>query len=61
MYRCEQDCIEGKNKYIHMIDEFDCDLCGKCMEICPEEAIVKTSGKVPKLPNRLTKVGKFKR
>lgn len=58
---CEKDCIEGKNKYIHMIDEFECDRCGKCMENCPEDAIVKTSGKVPKLPNRLTKVGKFKR
>lgn len=58
---CPKDCIEGKAKYIHMIDDFDCDKCGKCIEACEEGAIVKTSGKVPKLPNRLTKVGRFKR
>ncbi len=58
---CPKDCIEGKAKYIHMIDGFDCDQCGKCIEVCEEEAIIKTSGKVPKLPNRLTKVGRFRR
>lgn len=58
---CPKDCIEGKSGYIHMIDEFDCDGCGKCMEVCEAEAIIKTSGKVPKLPNRLTKVGRFKK
>ena len=58
---CPKDCIEGKAKFIHMIDDFDCDLCGKCIEACEYDAIVKTSGKLPKLPNRLTKVGKFKR
>lgn len=58
---CPKDCIEGKAKFIHMIDDFDCDLCGKCIEACEYDAIVRTSGKVPKLPNRLTKVGKFKR
>ena len=58
---CPADCIEGKPKYIHMIDELDCTRCGKCMEVCDDEAIIKTSEKVPKLPNRLTKVGKFKK
>lgn len=58
---CPQDCIEGKAKYIHMIDEFDCTKCGKCIEECPEGAIQKTNGKMPKLPDRLTKVGKFKK
>ena len=58
---CPKDCIEGKAKYIHMIDDFDCTKCGKCIEVCPEDAIVQTTGKVPKLPNRLTKVGKFKK
>lgn len=56
---CPKDCIDGKAKYIHMIDDFECDKCGKCMEVCPQEAIVKTSGKLPKLPDRLTKVGRF--
>ena len=26
-----------------MIDEFDCDGCGKCMGVCEVEAIIKTS------------------
>lgn len=58
---CPQDCIEGKAKFIHMIDDFDCDRCGKCMEACSDGAIIKTSGKLPKLPKKLTKVGRFKR
>ncbi len=58
---CPLDCIEGRPKYIHMIDDMTCDKCGKCIEVCEEQAIVKTSGKVPKLPNRLTKVGRFKK
>ncbi len=58
---CPADCIEGKAKFIHMIDEFECTKCGKCIEACEEEAIIQTSGKLPKLPSRLTKVGKFKK
>lgn len=58
---CPKDCIEGKTNYIHMIDDMECDKCGKCMEVCEAGAIVKTSGKLPKLPNRLTKVGRFKK
>lgn len=58
---CPVDCIDGKAKYIHMIDEFECTKCGKCMEACGEDAIIQTAGKLPKLPNRLVKVGKFKR
>lgn len=58
---CPANCIDGKPGYIHMIDEFECTKCGKCMEACEEEAILQTSGKLPKLPNRLMKVGKFKK
>ena len=58
---CPADCIEGKPKFIHMIDEFDCTKCGKCIEACEEGAVMQTSGKLPKLPDRLTKVGKFKK
>lgn len=58
---CPADCIEGKSKFIHMIDEFDCSKCGKCIDACEEGAIIQTTGKLPKLPNRLTKVGKFKK
>ncbi len=58
---CPAGCIDGKPKFIHMIDEFECTKCGKCIEVCEEEAIVQTAGKLPKLPNRLVKVGKFKK
>ena len=58
---CPEECIEGRSKYIHMIDEFDCTRCGKCMEVCEEGAIIKTSDRLPKLPTRLTKVGRFKK
>ncbi len=58
---CPESCIEGKSGFIHMIDDLDCTKCGKCIEACEEEAIVMTSGRIPKLPKRLTKVGKFRR
>jgi fumarate reductase flavoprotein subunit/NADH-quinone oxidoreductase subunit F len=56
---CPVDCIEGKDRYIHMIDEIDCTRCGKCIELCPEKAVVSTSGRIPKLPSKLTKCGRF--
>lgn len=58
---CPKDCITGKAKYIHMIDDFDCTKCGKCIEACEAGAIRQTTGKLPKLPSRLTKAGKFKK
>ena len=56
---CEYDAIEGKPKFIHMIDQDMCEACGKCVSACDEEAIVVVTGKMPKLPRKLTKVGKF--
>ncbi len=58
---CPVDCIEGKAGFIHMIDDFDCTKCGKCIEACENDAIVQTTGRVPKLPSRLVKCGKFKK
>ena len=58
---CPADAIEGKKGFIHMIDEYECTKCGKCIEACEYEAIILTTGKVPKLPNRLMKVGKFRK
>lgn len=58
---CPVDCIEGKAGHIHMIDDFDCTKCGKCIEACEYEAVIQTTGRVPKLPTRLTKCGKFKK
>ncbi|MGN0294004.1 MAG: NADH-ubiquinone oxidoreductase-F iron-sulfur binding region domain-containing protein [Lachnospiraceae bacterium] len=57
---CPEDCIEGKKGYISVIDADMCTACGKCMDVCEENAIRKTAGKVPKLPSRLVKVGKFR-
>ncbi|MBR3401299.1 MAG: 4Fe-4S binding protein [Parasporobacterium sp.] len=56
---CDYTAIEGKKKFIHMIDQQMCEHCGECVDSCDEEAIVKWEGKLPKLPKKLTKVGKF--
>jgi NAD-dependent dihydropyrimidine dehydrogenase PreA subunit len=58
---CPVNCIEGKKGFIHMIDEFECTKCGKCIEACEYDAIIQTTGKLPKLPERLMKCGKFKK
>ncbi len=57
---CPYDCIEGQPGYIHMLDDFDCTKCGKCTEVCETGAIVITTGRVPRVPYRLTKVGRFR-
>lgn len=58
---CGKQCIEGLPGYIHMIEEDDCTRCGECRKACKEDAIVMTMGEVPGLPDRLTRVGRFKR
>lgn len=58
---CSVGCIEGLPGYIHMIEDIDCTKCGKCIEFCAAGAIIKTTEKVPGLPDRLTRVGRFKR
>ncbi len=58
---CDEDAIYGMDGYIHMIDSVDCTRCKKCVDSCPEEAIKITSGRPPRLPDRLTRVGRFKR
>ena len=57
---CPEDAIEGKAGYIHMIDNDMCEKCGKCMEACEEDAIVVVGSVKPKLPKRLTRVGRFR-
>lgn len=56
---CDEDAIEGKKGFIHMIDQDMCEGCGKCVSACEEAAIIKATGKLPKLPKKLTKAGKF--
>lgn len=47
---CPKDCIDGKAGYTSVIDSFDCTRCGKCVEVCNSEAVIKTSGRIPKIP-----------
>jgi NAD-dependent dihydropyrimidine dehydrogenase PreA subunit len=56
---CDDDAIEGKKGYIHMINDDDCVKCGKCSEVCEVKAIVTVRGVKPRLPKRLTKAGQF--
>ncbi|MGB4660821.1 MAG: NADH-ubiquinone oxidoreductase-F iron-sulfur binding region domain-containing protein [Mobilitalea sp.] len=56
---CPEEAIEGKKGFIHMINEDLCEKCGKCVEACEEQAIIRIVGMKPKLPQKLTKVGKF--
>ncbi len=58
---CGEDCIEGFTGYIHMIEDDYCSKCDACSSVCPEKAIYKVKEKLPKLPDRLTRVGFFKR
>ena len=56
---CPEDAIEGKDGFIHMIDQDLCEHCGKCVKACGDDAITAVTGKLPKLPKKLTKVGKW--
>lgn len=53
---CPEHCIEGKDGYISRIDEFDCTRCGKCLEACPNGAVKKVSGRMPKLPEKRSRL-----
>ncbi|MBT4484109.1 MAG: NADH-quinone oxidoreductase subunit NuoF [Candidatus Latescibacteria bacterium] len=53
--QCPVDAINGKAKYIHVIDQEKCTKCGTCFDVCPHKAsaVVKVSGdkiQVPKEP-----------
>lgn len=56
---CPEEAIEGKTGFIHMIDQDLCEQCGKCLAICEEQAIKAVTGKLPRLPKKLTKVGRW--
>lgn len=58
---CPAEAIDGRPGYIHMIDDFDCTKCGDCISVCPAGAVIRTTGRVPALPDRFIKPGKFKR
>jgi len=56
---CPEDAIEGKDGFIHLIDQDLCEQCGKCVSACEECAIKCTDGKLPKLPKKVIKVGRW--
>jgi NADP-reducing hydrogenase subunit HndC len=37
---CPQECITGKKKKPHTIDQTACIRCGACMDVCPVDAVV---------------------
>ena len=57
---CPNNAIDGANGYIHLVFDNWCSKCGRCIDACPEKAIHLTTGRVPKLPDRMLRVGRFR-
>lgn len=57
---CPTDAIDGGKGYIHVVFDNWCSKCGKCISSCPENAIHLTTERVPKLPDRMIRVGRFR-
>ena len=47
---CEEDAIEGKLGFVHVVDQRACVHCGKCLDACPKGAVVTAGLKKPKMP-----------
>lgn len=56
---CEVGAISGSSGMISVIDNNKCTRCGKCYEVCPNEAIVKVGAKGMKVPDSPIPVGSF--
>lgn len=56
---CPYDAIDGAVGYIHIVFDNWCTKCGACINACPEHAIHLTTARVPKLPDRMLRIGKF--
>lgn len=59
-YECEDDAIEGRKGFIHIIDNDLCGKCEKCIEACEENAIVKAGSVKPRTPPKPVRCGTFK-
>ncbi len=47
---CEEDAIEGKPGFVHVVDQRACVRCGACLDACPKGAVVTAGLKKPKTP-----------
>lgn len=47
---CEEEAIEGKPKFVHVVNQRACTHCGKCLDVCPKGAVVTAGLKKPKTP-----------
>lgn len=47
---CEEEAIEGKPKFVHVVNQRACTHCGKCLDACPKGAVVTAGLKKPKTP-----------
>lgn len=59
MAACPVDAIDGAEGYIHIVFDNGCTKCGECVGACPAGAIHKTLDRVPKLPPKMMRVGRF--
>lgn len=57
---CPVDAIDGAEGYIHIVFDNGCTKCGECVAACPVGAIHKTLNRVPKLPPKMMRVGRFR-
>ena len=56
---CPHDSIDGAEGYIHVVFDNTCSKCGKCLEACPNGSIHVTTDALPRLPNKMMRVGRF--
>ncbi|MGI6316792.1 MAG: NADH-ubiquinone oxidoreductase-F iron-sulfur binding region domain-containing protein [Christensenellales bacterium] len=56
---CPTGAIDGAVGYIHIIFDHWCTKCGDCIPVCLAQAIRLTTGRIPRLPDRMLRVGRF--
>lgn len=57
---CEEDAIQGKARFIHVIDQKLCTRCGKCAVACPQHVITQAGAVKPRTPPRPVPCGSWK-
>lgn len=57
---CEEEAIDGRKGFIHILDRTMCERCGTCVTECPVGAIKAQSGGAPRLPVKPIPCGSWK-